>query len=69
MDDESLFSRIDLKTHNKAREELKEEAIETAKNNGILDAADKNAQAIIERFIKSNKEYKDYKVFFSYVGE
>ena len=69
LDDESLFSRIDLKTHNKAREELKGEAIKTARNNGILDAADKNAQAIIERFIKSNREYKDYKVFFNYVGE
>ena len=69
LDDESLFSRIDLKTQNKAREELKEEAIKTARNNGILDAADKNAQAIIERFIKSNRAYKDYNVFFNYIGE
>ncbi len=69
LDDESLFSRIDLKTHNEAREELKEEAIKTAKNNGILEAADKNAQALIERFIKSNRAYKDYKVFFNYIGE
>ena len=69
LDDESLFSRIDLKKHNEAREQLKEDAIKTARNNGILDAADKNAQAIIERFIKSNRAYKDYKVFFNYIGE
>lgn len=69
LDDESLFSRIDLKTHNEARETLKTEAIKTARNNGILDAADNNAQAIIERFIKSNNAYKDYNVFFSYIGE
>ena len=69
LDDESLFSRIDLKTHNEAREKLKEQAVETSKNEGILDAADKNAQILIERFIKSNKEDKDYKVFFNYVGE
>ena len=69
LDDESLFSRIDLKKHNEAREELKEEAIKTARNNGILDAADKNAQSLIEKFIKSNRTYKDYKVFFNYIGE
>lgn len=69
LDDESLFSRIDLKTHNEAREKIKEEAVTTAKNNGILEAADKNAQLLVERFIKSNKEYKDYNVFFSYIEE
>lgn len=44
------------------------EVIKTARNNGILDAADKNAQSLIEKFIKSNRTYKDYKVFFNYIG-
>ena len=69
LDDESLFSRIDLKTHNEAREKLKEEAITTAKNEGLLEAADKNANTLIERFIKSDRKYKDYNVFFNYISE
>ncbi len=69
LDDESLFSRIDLKTHNEAREKLKEEAVNTAKNEGLLEAADNNAKTLIERFIKSDRSYKDYNIFFNYIGE
>ncbi len=67
LDEDGLFSRIDLQKHTEARNELREEAINTAKSNGILESADKNAQILIEQFIKSNKEFKDYKIFFNYI--
>ena len=67
LDEDGLFTRIDLKKHTEARNELREEAINTAIGNGILDSADKNAQTLIEQFIKSNKELKNYKVFFNYI--
>ncbi len=68
LDDGSLFSRIDLSKNNEARLKLRDDAVETAKANGILDAADKNAQILIERLIKSNRNYHDYKVFFNYIN-
>ena len=67
LDEDGLFTRIDLQKHTEARNELREEAINTAIGNGILDSADKNAQTLIEQFIKSNKELKNYKVFFNYI--
>lgn len=69
LDEGSLFSRIDLQKHNEARNALREEAINTAKENGIIDAADKNAKTLIEQFIKSNSEYRNYTVEFNYVEE
>lgn len=68
LDDESLFSRIDLKEQNKALKTMEEEAIKTAKENGILKSADKNAKKLIEGFIKSEKKYKEYKMNYEYIG-
>ena len=67
LDEGSLFSRIDLQKHNEARNALREEAINTAKENGIIDAADKNAKTLIEQFIKSSGEYRNYTVEFNYI--
>ena len=67
LDSNSIFSRIDLKEHNDALQKMKEQGIEDAKANGILDAADANAKKLIESFIKKNDAYKDYKVVYEYV--
>lgn len=69
LDEESLFSRIDLQKHGDALKEIEEKAIKTARKNGILESADKNAQKLIEGFIKSNKKYKEYVISYVYVGE
>lgn len=68
LDDESLFSRIDLTEHNEAMKSLETQGIADAIANGLLEAADKNAQKIIEVFIKTNKDYTDYIIKFEYIG-
>ena len=69
LDSESLFSRIDLTEQNEALKTMEEEAIENAKANGILKAADENAKKLIEGLIKGNSKYKEYKIIYEYIGE
>lgn len=69
LDSESLFSRINLKEHNEALKSMENQAIEDAKSNGILNVADENAKRLIEGLIKSNTEYKDYKIVYEYIGD
>lgn len=69
LDSESLFSRIDLEKHNEALNAMKEQAINDAKANGIIEAADKNAQTLIDGFIKSDDKRRDYKINYEYIGE
>lgn len=68
LDSESLFSRINLEKQNEALKAIEEQAVEDAKANGILDVADKNAENLINGFIKSNDKYKDYKIIYEYIG-
>lgn len=68
LDDESLFSRIDLKEHNEALNEMKQQGINDAIANGILDSADNNAKKLIDSFIRSNNKYKDHKIVYEYIG-
>ena len=69
LDEESIFSRIDYIESNENRIKLKEDAVEKAKKNGLLEAADNNAKTIIEKFVKSDSNYANYNVFFKYLGE
>lgn len=69
LDKESLFSRIDLTEHNDAVEEMKNQGIEDAKANGILELAQKNAENLISTFLKTNNKFKDYNIAFEYKGE
>lgn len=69
LDKESLFSRIDLTEHNDAVKEMKEQGIEDAKANGILELAEKNAENLIGTFLKTNGKIKDYNITFEYEGE
>ena len=68
LDSESLFSRINLEKHNEALNAMKEQGIEDAKANGILDAADTNAKKLIEGFYKGNEQYKEYNINYEYIG-
>lgn len=68
LDSESLFSRINLEKQNEALKAIEEQAVNDAKANGILEAADKNAQTLINSFIKSNNEYKECKINYEYIG-
>lgn len=67
LDEESLFSRIDLTEHNEAVKAMEKQGVKDAKANGILEAADDNAKRLIESFIKGNEEYKDYKITYKYI--
>ena len=69
LDKESIFSRINLEKQAEARLKIRDEAIKKAKKNGLLEAADRNAQTIIEKVIKSDKNYADYTITFNYIGE
>lgn len=66
IDDESLFSRIDLKEHNDERIRLREQGIEDAKANGLLRLAEENAEKLIKGFIRQDNFYKDYNILFEY---
>lgn len=68
LDSESLFSRINLEKQNEALKAIEEQAVNDSIANGILEAADKNAQTLINGFIKSNNEYKEYKINYEYIG-
>lgn len=68
LDSESLFSRIDLTENNEALKEMKEQGIEDAKANGIIEAADANAKRLIESLLKSDELYKDFTINYEYIG-
>ena len=69
LDQESLFSRIDLSEHNQAITEMKEQGIKDAEANGILELAERNAENLITNFMKTNGKNKDYNIVFEYKGE
>ena len=46
---------------------MQETAIKDAKENGLLEAADKNAKRLINSMIKSNNKYKDYEINYEYI--
>lgn len=67
LDEESLFSRIDLKELNKAMLEMETNAKNTAIENKLLESADANAQKIISAMFKSDPSRKEHKVVFEYI--
>jgi len=67
LDSGSLFTRIKLEDQGEARQEMLEKAKEDAINNGLLEAADKNAQKLISGMIKSNSRYKEYEINYEYI--
>lgn len=68
LDDDGLFSRIDLKEQNKAMLEMEDKAKNTAMENNFLEAADKNAQKIISALLKSDPQRKEYKIVYEYIN-
>lgn len=67
LDNESLFSNIDMTESNEARIKMKNTAEADCKANGLLEKGDENAKKIIESMIKSNPKYKEYKVEYKYI--
>lgn len=67
LDSGSLFTRIKLEDQGDARKKMQETAIKDAKENGLLEAADKNAKRLINSMIKSNNKYKDYEIKYEYI--
>lgn len=67
LDEDSLFSRIDLKEVNDAMLKMEKEAKDIAIRNGLLEAADKNAQRIISAMLTSDSSRKNYKVNYKYI--
>lgn len=66
LDDESLFSNIDMLESNEAKLKMEKQATEDCKANGLLTKADENAIKLVEGMIKSNDSYKNYKVIIKY---
>lgn len=69
LDDESLFSNIDMTEEKDAQLQMEKQAIKDCKANGLLIKADENAIKLIEGVIKGNEQYQDYKVIIEYKKE
>jgi len=67
LDSSSLFSRIDLDTHNTAVTKMQEQAENDCVSNKLLDAADSNAKQLLTVFFK--EKYKNYTVNYNYLEE
>lgn len=66
LDSESWFSRIKLNEHNEALKSMEDKAKSDCIGNNLLDAADTNAQKLLEGFIKGNEDYKNYNIKYVY---
>lgn len=65
----SIFTPLDLNKVNLSRISLKEEVLEKAVANGILDSACKNAEVLISNFLASIPELQEYTVEFKWPAE
>lgn len=66
IDEESWFSNISAEEQQKLKDAMVKKGEEKAKNSGLLDRADSNAQKIIESMLSQNEVTKNYKVEFVY---
>ena len=69
LDQDNLFSRIDINEHNEALVKMEEKAKNQCLASKVLERADENAEKLISAMIKSEKKYKDYVVKFDYYDE
>ena len=70
IDQDNLFSRINFEQSESAVQQLVGKAKEKANGNGdLIKYADENAQKLIEQIVKTNQNYKDYKIIYQYKGE
>lgn len=67
LDQGNLFSRIDLTEQNQAMSKMQTNATNTAIENNLLVAADKNAQRIITAMFKSDSKRNEYKIIYKYI--
>ena len=64
-ENESAFNHIPLSENNKAIEKLKSQAKKDSVENGILDAAKKNAETLLKGFFAQAYDMKEYKIIYS----
>lgn len=60
----NIFTPLKLEDIQASRELMKEEAAETAMQNGILEAAETNAKQLIECFLKTDPANEQYTILF-----
>lgn len=69
IDQDNLFSRIDFEKSESAVQQLVGKAKEKANGSGdLIKYADENAKKLIEQIVKTNQNYKDYKIIYQYKG-
>ncbi len=66
LEKESIFTPITLTENNEARIELKKKAAEEAKENGLYDDAEKNAEELLKGFISKQFDLDTYKLKFEH---
>ena len=70
IDQDNLFSRINFEQAESAVQQLIGKAKEKANRSGdLIKYADENAKKLIEQIVKTNQNYKDYKIIYQYKGE
>lgn len=70
IDQDNLFSRINFEQSESAVQQLVGKAKEKANGNGdLIKYADENAKKLIEQIVKTNQNYRDYKIIYQYKGE
>lgn len=68
LDQDSPFSRIDMTEHNDALIKMEDTAENQCLVSNLLERADDNAQKLITAMIKSEKEYRNYKIIYDYIN-
>lgn len=63
----NIFNPLNSEDLVESRKILLDEAVKNAKDNGILDKADDNAQKLIEGFLKGTYDLDEYKVKFEFI--
>ena len=66
LDEESLFSNIDMNEEKDAQLQMEKQAVKDCQENGLLLKADENSKKLIEGIIKGNEQYNSYNVIVVY---
>ena len=66
LDNQSIFNQLSQEDQNAALTQLKEDARQTALDNGLLDKAKANGESLLKNMIIGQLEGEDYTIKFSY---
>lgn len=65
----NIFTPLDLNEVGESREKLKEEVLQTAKDNGIFEKAEDNLKLLLTGFLSGTFDLKEYRIEFSKIEE